>query len=205
MTESRHSTPRQELPPTGVAIDRSGGPVVDPTLNVIALVKSEAQRLDESREALASRFTIEIGHLKDVAHLRAEHARELATRERERLDATRQFDVQAVTVATGKADAAIAALAATTAAMAETLRTSQDARAKALSDTLATTVAGFNDHFGKIDARLAEIQGKGAGLSSGWAILLSAVGLIATLMAVGTAVYSLNRTPQVVYAQPAIR
>ncbi len=37
--------------PTGVGVDRSGGPVIDPTANVISLVEANNRRLDELREA----------------------------------------------------------------------------------------------------------------------------------------------------------
>jgi hypothetical protein len=97
----------------------------DPTKNVEELVRAEGRRVDEA-----------LAHLSFVAELRDTHAKEMRTSEARRLDAIRQVDVAARTTEAERATAAIEALAKTTAANAETLRS--------LVTTTATALAAQN-------------------------------------------------------------
>jgi hypothetical protein len=99
----------------GVGVDASGGPVVDPTANVLDLVSAAVLRQDDLRKAEASRWD-------QLWTLKREHDRELRNAEKERLDAIRKIDVDATTAATKAAEERAATLAAQTDRMAETLR-----------------------------------------------------------------------------------
>ena len=105
-------------PRTGVGVDAEGGPVVDPTQNVLDLVAAAIQRQDDLRRA-------ESMHVREIMDLRAVHYRELRRAEADRLDAIRNVDVSAVQGATQ-----VAAVAA------ETLRTQVATTASAAADAL---------------------------------------------------------------------
>src|SRR6476469_7647162 len=89
---------------SGLGVDASGAPVIDPTENVKALVEAE------------------IRHLSEMASLRAEHAKDIREIETKRLDAIRQVDVMNASSTADRALVAIQTLATQTATNAETLR-----------------------------------------------------------------------------------
>ncbi len=67
----------------GMGVDRSGGPVIDPTANVLALVEANNQRLDELRTA-DNKLTDKLledekAHIREVITLQTQHSRELAS------------------------------------------------------------------------------------------------------------------------------
>lgn len=198
----------------GLAVDASGGPVIDPTANVLSLVEAAVQRLDDLRDAESRRSN-------DISALRAEHAKELASAESKRIDAIRAVDVNAVAVASERATQQASVLATQVTASADALRI--------LVSTTATTMATASEKFtaqlterialieraqyegkgrqGVTDPQLvalldemkslresrAVVTGKGEGISTSWVILLGAVSLIATLVAIGSALYTLSR------------
>jgi hypothetical protein len=115
---------------------RDPGRVPDPTENVIALAQANKEREDDLRAAEGRRIDTEITHLNFVAELRATHSKEMRESEARRLDAIRQVDVAARSTEAERATSAIEALAKTTAANAETLRS--------LVTTTATALAAQN-------------------------------------------------------------
>jgi hypothetical protein len=135
----------------GPATDALGGPVIDPTKNVLDLVDSETRRQDNLREA-ESRHVREIIHLRGqettkemeatqyVERLRAEHARELRRAEAARIDAIRAVDVGAVQQAAQVQATQATTLAAQVATSAETLRTQVAAAASAATIALAAAL-----------------------------------------------------------------
>jgi hypothetical protein len=62
------SDQQQRVP--GLAVDAGGGPVIDPSENVKALVISEAKRIDQLREADDKRIAAELTHVREMATLR---------------------------------------------------------------------------------------------------------------------------------------
>lgn len=92
----------------GQGIDAQGGPVIDPTANVIALVEAGMKRQDDLRE-------MEARHVREVAQLRADHERELRLAEAARLDAIRRVDVEATATAAEAIRATVEATAKVTA------------------------------------------------------------------------------------------
>lgn len=141
-----HRRPLFESPPlsTGLAIDSSGGPVIDPTVNVKERFSLEVRRLDDLMRMQAD-------HLNYVMELRAEFSREQRTQERDRLDAIRLVDVSAVQRA-----------AEVQAATAQTLAQSVQASAEALRTQQATSNAALIEFVNKvvepITASLAAVQ-----------------------------------------------
>src|SRR5450830_1068514 len=146
--------PRQTR--SGLGVDLHGGPVVDPTENVLALVHAAVNRQDDLRIAADKFMEAELMHVRLTEELRASHHRELGEKEANRLDAIRQVDVLNGNAAAKAASDAIAVLAATTAANAEKLRTDLNSTAttmaKQTADVAATmaaqqaaTVAGITE------------------------------------------------------------
>lgn len=60
---------RVEEPEPGVGVDSKGGAVVDPTRNVLDLVRAESEKRDELRDADKELFGIRIDALKDQIKL----------------------------------------------------------------------------------------------------------------------------------------
>ena len=88
----------------GLGVDASGGPVIDPTQNVLDLVSAAIKRQDDLREA-------ESRHVREIAGLRAEYQAELRMLETERINAIRAVDAAAVQQASAVAEARATALA----------------------------------------------------------------------------------------------
>ncbi len=156
----------------GVAVDAQGGAVIDPTENVLALVRAAVNRQDDLRIAADKFMEAELMHVRLTEELRASHQRELGEKEANRLDAIRQVDVLNGNAAAKAASDAIAVLAATTAANAEKLRTDLNSTAttmaKQTADVAATmaaqqaaTVAGITERLSALEKSSYEGIGKG--------------------------------------------
>lgn len=212
--------------PPGTSIDSHGGPVADPTANVLSLVEAAVKRLDDLRVA-------EMRRVDDLAALRESHSKELALAEAKRIDAIRAVDVNAVAVASERATQQASVLATQVTASADALR--------ALVAQTATTMATASEKFSaQLTERLALIEraqyegkgrqgvtdpqmekltelvavlaknqaagtGKGEGIGVAWVALLGVVAMMSGLVSVGSVVYQMTRSsttmpaPQVVY------
>lgn len=146
----------------GVPVDVFGGPTIDPTKNVLDLVEAERRRQDGIRDEVGKRYDTEIRHLERTAIMRADHAKEIRTLEAERLDKIRQIDVVAVNTAADRAAAAIQALAVTAAANAENLRNALNATAATIASQLSQTVQGINERLAALEKANYEGQGRQA-------------------------------------------
>lgn len=212
----------------GIGVDASGGAVVDPTANVIALNEAGLKRQDDLRTAAERFMEAASAHLKEMAGLRAEYSKDIRELESRRLDAIRQVDVTAVKTEADRALAAIQTLAAQTATNAENLR-------NALTATAATIAKQTSDTVGQLIERIAALEkssyegagksgvvdpmqaqlldevkrlredrsatvGKADGINTSWLVV---VAVISMLIAGGSVIYDLTKSPQIIYAQPA--
>lgn len=159
----------------GVGVDSKGGAVIDPTENVIALTKAEAKRQDDLREANNTFLRSQVDWLEKLIDVREKYSNLLAEKESARLDAIRQVDVLAVTTAADRA------LAAT-----QTLATSTKA-----------TVDGINERVAAVEKASYEGAGKSGGIGASWSVIVT---VVMTLLAIGSFLYAINRTP----AQPQV-
>jgi hypothetical protein len=164
--------------PSGLAIDSSGGPVIDPTANVYALVEAAIQRQDDLR-------TAESKHVREMASLRAEYQEELRRAETERINAIRAVDVQAVQQASSVQETRATALAAQVAASAEAMRSQVAAAATAAATSLAAALEPVQKDIADLRRAQYEAQGKQtqvvetrAGIGSAQAVLAAIVGVI---------------------------
>ena len=112
----------------GPGVDRYGVPVIDPTKNVLDLVRAAIQRQDDLREMSAAHAremqSAETRRMDEKAELRAEHGKELRQIETARLDAIRAVDVNAVQRAAEVQATQAGALAAQVATTADAFRAS---------------------------------------------------------------------------------
>lgn len=160
----------------GVGVDAAGGPVVDPTQNVLDLVNAAIQRQDDLRES-------ESRHVREIAGLRAEYTAELRKAETARIDAIRAVDVGAVNRAAEVSAQQATTLAAQVATSAETLRTQVAAAATAATVALAAALEPIQKDIA--DLRRAQYEAQGVKAQTGetrqnWGPILVAVGILLT-------------------------
>jgi len=115
---------------TGVDVDKTGGPVVDPTANVIALVEANAKSASMLRDA-DIKFNDKVSeHIKEIGALRAEHASETRAYDSDRYDKIRSVDM-----------ANAAATATQILQAVNTNANNQERTAQTLRDQVASTAA----------------------------------------------------------------
>lgn len=146
----------------GQGVDVYGGPVIDPTANVIALSLAANQRQDDLRELTNRLMDSELRRLEEKAILRAEFAKEIQALESNRLNAIRQVDVLAVSTAADRAQAAIQTLAAQTTANAENLRNALTVTANTIASQTAATVGAITERLSALEKSSYEGKGKQA-------------------------------------------
>lgn len=127
-------------------------PVIDPTKNVIELVAAAMLRQDDLRE-------VEKTNTREVLKLQSDFHRELRVSEKERLDAIRKVDVEAVATAAFAADARASTLAKQVTDSAEALRSQVSAAAIASDVALKAAL----DPITKDIAELRKVQYENAG------------------------------------------
>jgi hypothetical protein len=111
--------------------------------------------------AAHEKFTqAEISHVKAMADLRADHAKEINALESNRLNAIRQVDVLAVNTAADRAAAAIQALAATTTTNAENLRNALNSTASTIATQTANTVSAITERLAALEKSMYEGKGR---------------------------------------------
>jgi hypothetical protein len=160
-------------PSLGLGVDAHGGPVIDPTQNVLDLVGAAIKRIDDmaslqaqlvnekiqNAEAMAQ---VRAQHSMDFAKLRANHQVALDGQESKRLDSVRMIDQLAVKTESDRASLAITALANTTALTAETLRAAVGTSAQSLATQLDRTVSAINERIAQLEKSSYTGMGKQA-------------------------------------------
>jgi len=154
---------------SGMGVDAHGGPVIDPTKNVLDLVEAAVKRLDDMTilrgqlvEEKILRLEREQALLVTMATLRAEHQKDLDTLEAKRLDAVRSVDQLAVKTEADRSAAAITALANAAATTAETLRSAVNTSATNLATQLTNTVNAITERIAALEKSSYTGQGKQA-------------------------------------------
>jgi hypothetical protein len=111
-------------PPAGQAVDAHGGPVVDPTKNVDALVESAVKRLDDLRGVTVASLRREMEMRADYEDKLRQSDEKLRLAESARIDAIRAVDVGAVNRAAEVQATQAGALASQVLATADAFRVS---------------------------------------------------------------------------------
>jgi hypothetical protein len=198
----------------GIGIDAEGYPVIDPTENVRELFEAGATRQDDLRlaerrlqEEKIERLEAEFRAVQREVQIRADHQRDLDALESKRLDAVRSVDQLAAKTEADRAAAAVTALATQASTTAETLRSAVNTSATNLATQLDRTVSAIVERIAALEKSSYTGAGKGEGMSSSWGVLLAVVGLIATLLTIGSVVVAvvvfLNREPVAPVYTPA--
>ena len=157
----------------GHAVDFMGGPVIDPTANVLALVEAANRRQDDLREMNNARIDAELRHEEQIGELRARHqefvdllrARHqeaIDALESKRLDAVRNVDQLAAKTEADRAASAVTALATAGTTTAVTLRSTVDTSAQALATQFANTVTTLTERIAALEKSSYTGQGKQA-------------------------------------------
>ena len=151
---------------TGLGVDATGGPVIDPTANVLSLVEAAVKRLDDMLSAETRRQNDlreqSEKYAADTARLVMEFQEKLREAEAKRIDAMRVVDVNAVSVERERAGAQAAVLASQVQASAEALR----ALVAATQSALASQQAASNAEITKRLSELERAKYEGAGRST---------------------------------------
>jgi ribosome assembly protein YihI (activator of Der GTPase) len=189
----------------GMGVDAHGGAVIDPTANVIALVRAEKTRSDDLRKAERRYFMAQLRHVEKTSKLRSEHQAKMDAAESARIDSIRQIDIQGTATAAAQALTAIQTLSAANATREEQVRTLVSSTAAGLATTNAAASAEFNKRLATLEQssflemgkqKVADPQlerlsslveqlarsragdtGKTQGLSDAWKIIITLVGL----------------------------
>lgn len=157
---AKATTRRKLTMPTGVGVDPSGGPLIDPTQNVLDLVGAANLRQDDLRAAAKELSDTKIAHQQEIGELREKHQEALRTAESQRLDSIRQVDREDVNKTAAQALNAIATLATATTTTAETLRTQVATTASAAATSLANSMGEVNKRLSALELASSEGRGK---------------------------------------------
>jgi hypothetical protein len=172
------SNEREKVIRPGAAVDASGGPTVDPTENVKALVLAEKERQNDLRLLERRLAEAQANHLEQIAELRAKHAedmqqgqRDLAAAESRRIDAnmlaeSRRIDAllaaqqNSVALATARAELTAASLAERVDTSAKALATAGEASAKSFAAVLESAIRSLSERIVPLEQRSYEGKGK---------------------------------------------
>jgi hypothetical protein len=155
----------------GMGVDALGGPVIDPTENVIALVKADARRQDDLRQAAKELTDAKVAQQKEIGDLRAahaevlarvreEHQEKMATAESGRLNSIRQVDREEVAKTAVAANLAITTLAKQTTDLQTTLQKQVADTAVAVEQRQSASYSDTNKRLSAVELALSEGKGK---------------------------------------------
>lgn len=173
-------------PVPGPGVDAGGVPVIDPTANVLDLVRAAIQRQDDLREA-ADR------HVREISSLRADYDAQLRRAETARIDAIRAVDVGAVNRAAEVALTQASTLAAQVAQSAETLRTQVAAAATAATVNLTAALEPIQKDIADLRRAQYEAQGVKSNVGETRLNLGAVLGGISVLIALVVLIVALTR------------
>lgn len=161
----------------GAGIDAHGNAVLDPTKNVLDLVRAAVLRLDDMSSLRAEKSTaihsidmkridernsMQVVFTEKIADLRAQHESEIRNKETQRLDAIRAVDVSAVAEAARVSANQASTLAAQVQASAEALRTQVATVANAQASALAAALEPIQKSIEDLRKTQYEQQGQRA-------------------------------------------
>ena len=191
MTDSKHSA-------AGLGIDAYGNPVIDPTKNVLDLVDAANRRQDDLREmhnryleAEFKRLEETVRRVEQVSELRAEfardvtlihqsHDREIHKMEQDKLAAFRASDEMARITEANRSLAAI-----------QVVERTLNSTATALASQNAENNVEVNRRLAALEKSSYEGAGKGTGAKNTVVYVVLAVGLLVSLITIGSVVIAI--------------
>lgn len=147
--QKKGTTTQDQRVRNGIPVDSSGGPTVDPTENVKALVQAEKERSDDLRVWQMRYFTAQDNNSKELAQLRADHAKELRSNDIQIFSNIRQVDITNQTAAAAQTQVAIKALA-----------DGVENTRKTLADAQAQLAARVDERLGALERSASLGEGK---------------------------------------------
>jgi len=193
----------------GVGIDATGGPVIDPTKNVLDLVDAANRRQDDLREmhnrfleAEFRRLEETVRRVEQLSELRAEfarevslihqsHDREIHKMEQDKLAAFRQSDEAARLTEAARTQAAVDLVARSAETAASAIRADLSTTATALANSVAARDVELNNRVSALEKSSYEVAGKGAGTKNTVTYAIIAVGLLVSLITIGSVVVAI--------------
>lgn len=194
---------------TGMAVDVTGGPVVDPSENVKALNEAGHKRQDDLREMHNRYLEAEIRRLEEtvkrvekIADLRADHSREIGMvhqshdreihkMEQEKLAAFRASDEAARITEAERTLAAVQLVARAAETTANDIRTVLNTTASTLASANAARDLEYNNRISALEKSSYEGAGKGTGAKNTVTYVVLAVGLVMSLITIGSVVVAI--------------
>jgi len=188
----------------GKGVNSRGGPVVDPTANVLALSEASNKRQDDLRGAFnelqdekikrledANRHLQQVSdirssHQDSIGRLREEYQEKIAHAESGRLDSIRQVDREEVAKTAVSANTAITTLAKQTTDLATTLQKTVADTAQAAETRNSTQYTDVNKRLSALELSSSEGKGKQAIVDPQMDKLTALVEMMARNQAVGS-------------------
>lgn len=182
----------------GIGVDAMGGPVIDPTKNVLDLTAAANKRQDDLRNAHDLLIAAEIRRLEEsvrrveqVSELRAAHAREVGLihqghdreihkMEQDKLAAFRASDEMARITEANRSLAAI-----------QVVERTLNSTATALASQNAENNVEVNRRLAALEKSSYEGAGKGTGAKNTVTYVVLAVGLVVSLITIGSVVVAI--------------
>lgn len=183
---------------TGLGVDSSGGPIVDPSENVKELNAASHKRQDDLREMFDRVVAGEINVVREtvrwlgkISEVHQTHDREIHKMEQEKLAAFRASDEMARLTEANRQLAAIEVLARTTQTNADNLRNALDTTAATIAKQNAETNSEIYTRLAALEKSSYEGAGKGTGAKNIVTYAIIAVGLLVSLITVGSVVVAI--------------
>jgi len=154
-------------------LEHLGSPPIDPTANVLKLVEEAVRRLDDIAQIRAA-------HIREMMVLRATHQQELSAAEKERLNAIRSIDAQAISLASQQVNSVAQGLETKINNLAEGNRQQLASMATLLQDRLSSVER--NQYTGQ-GAKSQQVEGQ---QQTNWTVIaaIGGVGLFFTFVTI---------------------
>jgi membrane-associated HD superfamily phosphohydrolase len=170
----------------GLPVDITGGPTIDPTLNVKETLAAAVSRVDDMAE-LRAHYTERIAelraeHLKEMTRVHAEHDRQIHEAEQENRDRIREIDVAAQETEVRRNMAALEALSRQIAQDKETLRAALDATAETLAKSTAEATGAQAVRIAALEKTSYEGAGKSGGATAMWGYVVAGITLAVLIL-----------------------
>jgi hypothetical protein len=155
---------------SGMGVDKSGGPVIDPTANVIALTEAANTRQDDLRlvtrelfDAKLETVKVQVQSVEKEMLLRSEHTKEVRLLNSMFLEKTREVDSLAAFTAAQRQLTAVETLARQGTEERETLRSLVESKAQTLASQTAEKATQQDNRIAQLERTSYEGAGKGVG------------------------------------------
>jgi hypothetical protein len=167
---------------TGLGVDSSGSPVIDPTANVIALVQANKEAADTLRAMHDRYISAEIQIVREtvkwmekISDVHQAHDREIHKMEQEKLAAFRTSDESARLTEADRTLAAVQLVARTAETTAQDIRNVLTNTATTLAEQNAARDREYNNRIAALEKANYEGAGKGTGAKNLWFIIAAII------------------------------